>query len=439
MLYDRQIRALQARKQAGRYSDHPTTRGLYVQITPHGTAIFEHRYKVDGKDRYFNLGEFPATKLEEARKASGDIRKLVKKGIEPKEAAKAELAAEVSRKAELLRTEAKRERQGTVKALFQFYCDFLESRGQPTHAQIRRIYKADIAGVIGDMKVKDVTPDDIRAVLRPIIKRKKFIMANRVRSYLVAAFNFGIEWKDATNYDHKVEFDIAMNPAQAVRKPLKEEKAGERTLREKEIRAHWSGWGSADDIAQPAGIVLRLILATGGQRVEEVLRAQWSEFNFRKGLWELPPGRRKNHQGHVVPLGNLALAELKALKAQELSKELLFPGKPKADEPEEASIVPMRTDSLGQAVKRFCIRSKCDAFSPRDLRRTVKTLMGYQGIAKETRDRLQGHAMTDVSSKHYDRYDYLAEKRAAVEQWNEYLKGIVEGGDRKVVRLGKSA
>lgn len=432
MLYDRQIRNLKPAKQSRRYSDHPHTRGLYLQVTPNGTKIFEHRYKVDGKDRYFNLGEFPHTSLEEARILSGKTRKLIKKKKDPKVEAQAELEREQAEKAELARKNAKRERQGTVDALFQFYCDDLEAQKKPSHTQVRRIYQADIKKVIGDMRAKDVAPDDVRAVLRPIIQRKKMVMANRARSYLLSAFNYGIEWKDATNYDHGVEFNIVMNPAQAVRRPLKVEKPGERTLSEKEVATHWSAWTDADNMTPPCGIVLRLILATGGQRVEEVLRARWSEFNFRKGLWELPAGRRKNKRAHTVPLGEIATAELKALRADHRSKGLLFPDTADSDSP-------MRTNILGRAVRRYCKRTVCEHFSSRDLRRTVKTLMGYQGLSKEIRDRLQGHAMTDVSSKHYDRYDYLAEKRAAMEQWDEYLGGVIEGSGSNVVTIGKSA
>jgi hypothetical protein len=96
MLYDRQIRNLKPAKQSRRYSDHPHTKGLYVQVTPTGTKIFEHRYKVDGKDRYFNIGEFPATSLEEARIASGQVRKLVKKRKDPKKEALAEFERELA-------------------------------------------------------------------------------------------------------------------------------------------------------------------------------------------------------------------------------------------------------------------------------------------------------------------------------------------------------
>jgi hypothetical protein len=69
------------------------------------------------------------------------------------------------------------------------------------------------------------------------------------------------------------------------------------------------------------------------------------------------------------------------------------------------------------------------SFSPRDIRRTFKTVAGSMGILLELRNRLQGHAMTDVGSVHYDRYDYLTEKRAAMQAWVEGLADIIEGQD----------
>ena len=63
------------------------------------------------------------------------------------------------------------------------------------------------------------------------------------------------------------------------------------------------------------------------------------------------------------------------------------------------------------------------------LRRTVKTRMGELGIAKDVRDRLQNHAAMNVSAKHYDRYDYMAEKRAAAERWCDFLEVTISSGN----------
>lgn len=44
--------------------------------------------------------------------------------------------------------------------------------------------------------------------------------------------------------------------------------------------------------------------------------------------------------------------------------------------------------------------------------------MGVAGISKEIRDRIQGHALSDVSSKHY----YFKEKQAALNVWAAWLE-----------------
>ena len=48
------------------------------------------------------------------------------------------------------------------------------------------------------------------------------------------------------------------------------------------------------------------------------------------------------------------------------------------------------------------------------------------GISLEMRNRLQGHALMDVGSVYYDRYDYLLEKREAMETWSERLSIILK-------------
>ena len=61
----------------------------------------------------------------------------------------------------------------------------------------------------------------------------------------------------------------------------------------------------------------------------------------------------------------------------------------------------------------------------RDLRRTWKTLAGQAGLSKEIRDRLQNHTLQDVSSKSYDRWNYMPEKRAAMKKWNGFARALL--------------
>lgn len=92
---------------------------------------------------------------------------------------------------------------------------------------------------------------------------------------------------------------------------------------------------------------------------------------------------------------------------------------------------PRTSDSLSQAVYRFCLpqgkskREPFPKFAPRDLRRTWKTLAGSIGIGLEVRNKIQGHAFQDIGSIHYDRYDYLKEKRLGIEQWTDWLEDLI--------------
>jgi integrase len=119
----------------------------------------------------------------------------------------------------------------------------------------------------------------------------------------------------------------------------------------------------------------------------------------------------------VIPLNQIAYDVL--VGNPKLSDEFLFPAK--------SGVEPLRLDGYSKAITRLCQQFNIESFTPKDLRTTFKTLAGKCGLSKEIRDRLQNHSLSDVASRHYDRYNYLPEKRAAILQWNNYLEGIIGG------------
>ena len=107
----------------------------------------------------------------------------------------------------------------------------------------------------------------------------------------------------------------------------------------------------------------------------------------------------------------------------------------------------MPAHTISKAVNRFCTPRKntkgkviyagFPKFIPKDIRRTVKSRMGEIGVSKDIRDRLHNHALHDVSSKHYDRYDYLQPKKDAMTVWATWLEDVISDKNRinKVVDL----
>jgi integrase len=63
-------------------------------------------------------------------------------------------------------------------------------------------------------------------------------------------------------------------------------------------------------------------------------------------------------------------------------------------------------------------------FTAGDIRRTVETRLAAEGLSKDVRAQLQSHGLGGVQSRHYDRHDYLAEKREAMEALYRLLLGL---------------
>jgi integrase len=410
-LTDKAIRDAKPKNSVYRIRDgNVVCRGFGVTVAPSGAKTFFLSYTSpeDGKRKQVSLGAFPSVSLREARLKAAETRKAVEEGADPVAAKRDGIA----------RRMAQRE-LGTLGDLLDLYASDLEMDGKRTAKEVRRITMKDVPLALLSRPAHLISRDDILDILTPIAQRGKLIHSDNVRAYLRAAFELGLHAPSMTRWRGRTkDFQIAFNPVATVRKSVSRKPRGQRNLSPDEIRSLWQ----TDRLTRPMHLALLFIL-TSGQRVEEALEASWSEFDLTQKLWTIPGERRKNRnkttEPHLVPLTYLHVALLKAIKAETGHDTYLFPSR--------TGEGPRRYDSLNHAVRRFIEASDMTSFSPRDLRRTFKTVAGSFGLSLEIRNRLQGHGMTDVGSVHYDRYDYLVEKRAAMMVWTRSLRRLLKG------------
>ena len=386
------------------------TKGFGVTIAPAGSKTFFLSYTspTTGKRTQVNLGRYPGTSLKDARDKAHAYRDRLAVGVDPKNQIKEERAIE----AELAD-------RPTVSALFDAYIADLEMDNKRSAPEVRRIFNKHISDFIGDNVAAEVTTDDILDVLTPIVQRGSLVHADNVRAYLRAAFEFGLHAETTTRWRGRVPmFRLSHNPVANTKKAVRRKPVGRRTLSVNEVAQVWHGSG----ISLPSHLAVKLLIATG-QRVEEVLQANWREFDLKEKLWSIPAERRKNRhdatEPHIVPLTELHIELLDQVREETAHPDWLFPHKDQNQ--------PRKADALYQAIHRFCPINNIEPFAPRDCRRTFKTLAGSIGIDLEIRNRLQGHAMTDVGSIHYDRWGYLPEKRAAMQIWTDWMS-VQSGG-----------
>jgi integrase len=119
---------------------------------------------------------------------------------------------------------------------------------------------------------------------------------------------------------------------------------------------------------------------------------------------------------HAIPVPEVAAELIQSIKPN--AHGWFFPSATDATRP-------VTHGTLYSFMWRQRDREAIPVVTNRDLRRTWKTLVGKAGISKEIRDRLQNHTFQDVSSKSYDRWNYMPEKRAAMKKWNAFVRALL--------------
>lgn len=378
--------------------DGKGTGRLRLTIRPMPTRTMAEWYAVqyrDGRRTQAKIGAYPAVSLADARTRFGQdysrpiaIRQNIK------------LAAAA--------------RPGTVGDLFTAYMVHLEAAGKPSVVEVRKSLDKAAAIIGANRPAREVTPGEITAVLAPIYARGSVSMADHVRGYLRAAFGWGLRAdNDYRQPGRQRRFMLERNPAADI--PTEPKKVGERWLSSSEYRAVHDWLAAPDTPVTPHyTVAIRLLMLTG-QRVREITTLRAGQWNSAERTLDWP--KTKNGRPHCVPVCQLAADLLDSLKPS--ADGWLFPS---ASDPAK----PVTEESLYCTLWRTRSRKVLPAFALRDLRRTWKTLAGEAGLTKTERDLLQNHARQDVSSRHYDRYEYMTEKRQAVEKWGQWVGKLLK-------------
>ncbi len=375
-------------------------KGFGLRVSPAGKKSWIYMFRFDGRARRMTLGEYPGMTLAEAHEEHAKAKKILSKGNDPGEQKLIKKAAHRS--------------AFTVADLVDEYLERWAKKRKVTWQEDERCLYKEVIPKIGRKKAKDVKRRDIVEILDDIVDRAP-AMANRVKNVVTKVFNFGVD-RDIINGSPIANLSL---PAEKGEK--------DRALDDSEIKTFWRGLGESD--MDPLNqLALKLLLVTA-QRRSEVVKAEWQEFNLKKGIWEIPVERiktrkkRKKVTPHVVPLSDLALYLLEEIKELSGDSPYLFPSQRTERHIEPAAVTRALRKVIDEDKKD---RIGVEHFTVHDLRRTATTGMASIGIPRLNISRVLNHddeSMTGI----YDKYSYLAEKKDALEKWGRKLESIIKG------------
>jgi integrase len=294
----------------------------------------------------------------------------------------------------------------TVSQLVHAFHEEHAASWSPAHASNQRSHGARLVRALGPVPAKALSRHQLKTLLRKYAERAP-VNANRYHAFLSKLCRWAVN-----------EELLAANPIDQLGKVTVEE-SRDRELTAAEIVRLWAALDAVDanpkatprDRALAAIWRLRLLTA---QREAPLRQLQWSWVNFTDKLLDIPAGVMKGRKGkrtaHVVPLGPRALAVLQ--QRRDVASQLdLFVFGTRAG-----------TSKAPGATRRAPIA--LPDFQGKDLRRTAATLMATHGITEFVIARVLAHKNASITGI-YNRYEYVAEKRIALDTLDRVLGAIL--------------
>jgi integrase len=402
-----------------------------IRCTPSGARICMYRYtRADGTRDTMRVGEYDpqgvqGLTLHQAREKAGELVRLAAGGNDVRVMLleREEARAAAAESALAARRNASR---GSLAAMYRVYASTLE--GRESHYDVLSVFKLHLTEPFPNLASRpasQVKAEELRDVLARLIDAGKGRTAAKLRAYLRAAFGMAMRaGLDPTLPEALTAFDIQVNPADRLPSLSQFSKALDRALTLPELHAFWRRLEAAPE--SPSRDALIACMFLGGQRPTQLLRLTPSQVDVSGATVTLldPKGRNRhaNPRRHLLPILDDLIPVIRRRLAQTED----------ADSPMFSTNgrVPLRKETVALLVTEIAKdmqkagELERGPFSMRDLRRTAETHMAALGISSDVRAQIQSHGLGGIQARHYDRHDYMPEKRAALEQWSRRFRKL---------------
>jgi integrase len=398
--------------------------GLRVTDKNARTYFVMYRAPEDRKQRRLKIGDAKIMSLGEAREAARDALRKVAHGVDP---------------AEERRLSFKVSNVGTTRAVATDYLErYVKKSTRPsTFKETKRTFDVDVLPAWGSRPFGSITRRDAGELLDAIRSRGAEVQANRTLTRLKTFFRWALD-----------EEVITVSPV-ARMKPLTREISRDRVLSDDEIGWFWS---ACDEIGWPFGPLFQLLLVTA-QRRDEVGTMTFGELDLERRMWLIPREKAKNNRAHEVALSERALAIIAELRearggiAEQKEPLLVFTtngktpisGFSRAKERLDAKMEALARKARGlpedNDTYRKALKLKGGQSLPRlvpefilhDLRRTAATGMARLNVSPHIVDKVLNHTSGTIRgvAAVYNRFEYLAERGAALEAWGRYIDNLL--------------
>ncbi len=429
ILSDKAIKAaIKAAVESGKARKLNDGGGLVLEARPTGSGWWRLRYWRDGKEGMLSLGTYPETGLRDARDKREVARKLIAAGGDPSAARKTDKAQRALKREAQALAEAGKPGLGTFEHVAREWLTTVhEAKVTEGHAERTRIrLERDAFPWLGRRLIGEIEAPELLQCLRRVEARGAIETAHRIKDACGQVFRYGVAI-GACQRNPAADLRDALKPAQsrhhaAIVDPLH---AG-KLLRD--VMAY-----EGHPVTRAALQLSALLLLRPG----ELRHMEWAWLDLDGATLTVPPEVMKRKKAdkldgppHFVPLALqavLILRDLHPLTGGE-GRRYVFPSLLTGERC-------MSENTVRGALRRMGYSN--DDMTAHGFRAMARTMIAERlGIAPEVIEAQLGHAVGDALGRAYNRTQFLAQRRAMMQTWADYLDRLRDGA--AVIELRKS-
>lgn len=375
--------------------------GLYLFITPTGGALWRIKYRIDGKEKTYSIGSYPAVSLAAARVDLAEVKAQLRENKDP-----------VTQR-RINRAESSAASDHTFEAIAAEWLKMKQREWSAGHyTKSARALERDIYPAIGKLPIASITPAIVAKAIEDIHKRDVLETATRILQHLNGVFRYA-----------QAKGLCRDNPALPAREILPRKKDNGRMPALLEFsalgdilrRAHMAR-------TSPSVRMAHRLCAFTAARIGNIINAEWKEFDLESDqpIWNIPRTKMKVKSrliDHRIPLCPDIVSELRQWQSVFGSKGYVFPSLTGNKHIGRESIEKMYRVTLGLEGKH----------SPHGWRSSFSTLARDNGIARDVVELALDHAHDNEVARAYDRGERFEERVKLFNWWGEKLSAAQRG------------
>ncbi len=385
-------------------------KGLFLLISPiqrngarKASKLWRFKYRFGGKEKLLAFGAYPEVSLAEARKRRDRARELVAKEVDPSEERRRERRV-LSQKA-----------SNSFEAVAREFVDAYANRWSAVYKNdVLHRLSVNIFPYIGNRPISAIEAPELLEVLRKMEGRGALDLARKMKQLCGQVFRYGLATSRCSR-DPSADLKGALTP------PKPKHMAAVRPEDLPELLYRIDRYDG-----EPQTRLGLQLLALTFVRTNELIGAEWPEFDFEKHLWTVPASRMKRVRGvsldHLVPLSRQSLEVLHSLKELNGSMRFVFAGRNLK--------APMSNNTLLYALYRLGYHSRMTGHGFRTVASTILNEARERGAHRcgaDVIERQLAHQERDDVRGAYNRAQYLLQRVQMMQWWGDHLDSLRRG------------